>query len=487
MRIIKPKGIDTALCLTARVLHKGETMAKASINFAKAAKGGLAHNDRSEDREPDYLLPAEYRLQNEVDRSAGEASKMISDLYTEARENYRQKFGQPLKAKSYVWEAVVNLNKEHTLEDVQRLTRAIEKETGFTGVQIAIHRDEGHINERGVPQYNLHAHITFFTLDRQTGQQLYRKGLTERQKRENPELKAMNRERLSKLQDLTAEVLGMERGKRGSKAVRLDHKAYKEAKRQELAKVKDLKQEIADLRQELKANGANREDYARLEAENKQLKEKIKAKDLTIEDLKEQIEDLRKDLRRDNAKDEKLEQYREIILDQEERIDALIEQNKALEAKISPKEGQSMANGSKIDLRMVAELNNGISFPGEEQLKWRAERLLSDYGSELLLKEFLDQEAEPITKGVLKKEVVGFKITMTQANSLYTRLREREQSVRGFIKDAKSVFNSLGKAADKVKDFFRKLQQPERDRSVKEFKAQSKTKDKSRSRGGMSR
>ena len=459
-------------------------MAKASINFAKAAKGGLAHNDRSEDREPDYLLPVEYRLQNEVDRSAGEASKMISDLYAEARENYRQKFGQKLQAKSYTWEAVVNLNKEHTLEDVQRLVKEIEKETGFTGVQIAIHRDEGRV-ERGTPIYNLHAHITFFTLDRQTGEQLYRKQVTEKQKERG--IQPMNRERLSKLQDITAKTLGMERGKRGSKAVRLDHKAYKEAKRQELAKVKDLKQEIADLRQELKANGANREDYARLEAENKQLKEKIKAKDLTIEDLKEQIEDLRKDLRRDNAKDEKLEQYREIILDQEERIDALIEQNKALEAKISPKEGQSMANGSKIDLRTVAELNNSISFPGEQQLKGRAERLLEDYGAELLLKEFLDKEAEPITKGVLKKEVVGFKITMTQANSLYTRLREREQSVRGFIKDAKSVFNSLGKAVDKVKDFFRKLQQPERDRSVKEFKAQSKTKDKSRSRGGMSR
>jgi len=57
----------------------------------------------------------------------------------------------------------------------------------------------------------------------------------------------------------------------------------------------------------------------------------------------------------------------------------------------------------------------------------------------------------------------------------------------GFIKDAKSVFNSLGRAVDKVKDFFKKLQQPEKERSIKEFKAQSKTKDKQRSRGGMSR
>jgi hypothetical protein len=460
-------------------------MAKASINFAKASPGGLKHNDRTEEREPEYLLPVEHRLKNEVDRSAVEASKMISELYKEARENYRQKFGQKLQAKSYVWEAVVNLNKEHTLEDVQRLTKAIEKETGFTGVQIAIHRDEGHINERGVPQHNLHAHITFFTLDRQTGEQLYRKQVTQKQKERG--IQPMNRERLSKLQDLTAQVLKMERGKRGSKAVRLDHKAYKEAKRQELAKVKDLTEEIKELRAELKANGANREDYARLEAENKRLKEQIKAKELTIEDLKQEIEELRKELRRDNAKDEKLEQYRELLLDQEERIDALIEQNKALQAKLSTKEGQSMANGSKIDLRAIPELNKAISFPEEQQLNGRAERLLEDYGAELLLKEFLEREAEPITKGMITKEVVGYKMTMTQANSLYKRLREREQSVRGFIKDAKSVFNSLGRAVDKVKDFFKKLQQPERDRSIKEFKAQSKTKDKQRSRGGMSR
>jgi hypothetical protein len=460
-------------------------MAKASINFAKASPGGLKHNDRTEEKEPEYLLPVEHRLKNEVDRSAVEASKMISELYQEARENYRQKFGQKLQAKSYVWEAVVNLNKEHTLEDVQRLTKAIEKETGFTGVQIAIHRDEGHINERGVPQHNLHAHITFFTLDRQTGEQLYRKQVTQKQKERG--IQPMNRERLSKLQDLTAQVLKMERGKRGSKAVRLDHKAYKEAKRQELAKVKDLTAEIKELRAELKANGADREDYARLEAENKRLKEQIKAKDLTIEDLKQEIEDLRKDIRKDNAKDEKLEQYRELLLDQEERIDALIEQNKALQAKISPKEGQSMANGSKIDLRAIPELNKAISFPGEQQLSGRAKRLLDDYGAELLLKEFLESEAEPITKGMLKKEVIGYKMTMTQANSLYKRLREREQNVRGFIKEAKSVFNSLGRAVDKVKDFFKKLQQPEKERSIKEFKAQSKTKDKQRSRGGMSR
>jgi len=148
-------------------------MAKASINFAKASSGGLKHNDRTEAKEPEYLLPVEHRLKNEVDVSAKSADEKIKDLYSKAKENYQDKFGQKLQAKSYTWEAVINLNKEHTLEDVQQLVKEIEKETGFSSVQIAIHRDEGRV-ERGTPIYNLHAHVTFFTLD-QNGEQLYRK------------------------------------------------------------------------------------------------------------------------------------------------------------------------------------------------------------------------------------------------------------------------------------------------------------------------
>jgi len=326
-------------------------MAKASINFAKASSGGLRHNDRSEEKEPGYLLPVEHRLKNEVDVSAKEAESKIKDLYSQAKENYQKTFKQPLKAKSYLWEAVVNLNKDHTLEDVQRLTKEIEKETGFTSVQIAIHRDEGHINERGIPQYNLHAHITFFTLDKKSGQQLYRRGLTQRQKRETPDLKVMNKTRLSKLQDLTAKTLKMERGKKGSNAQRLNHKQYKAVKQAELAKVKNLTMEIKELRAELKAQGAVREDYAKLEAENKELKTQVKNKELTIEELKDKIELIRKDLSKNNTKDEKIKQYRELLLDQEERIDTLIDENKALQSKISLNEGQSTPQIEKTALK----------------------------------------------------------------------------------------------------------------------------------------
>jgi len=271
-------------------------MAKSSVNFQQAQKGGLKHNDRTEDHEPDYLLPPEHRLENEVDRSAMQAEEYINELYGDASEKYQQTFGQRLQSKAFLWEAVINLNKHHTMEDVKKAVKKIEEETGFTAVQIAIHRDEGHINERGVVQYNFHAHVTFFTLDRKTGEQLYRKKLTERQEKEG-RLKPMNRNRLSKLQDIVAESLGMERGKRGSNAQRMGHKQYKQAKQNEekvkqeaQAKIKEINEENKRLRAKLKAEQATRADYAELEALVKDLKAKAKEKDLTIEEMQERIE-----------------------------------------------------------------------------------------------------------------------------------------------------------------------------------------------------
>ncbi len=402
-------------------------MAKASINFAKSVSGALRHNDRTQDKEPDYLLPVEHRLKNEVDVSAVDAERKIKELYSQAKINYKNKFNQPLKAKSYLWEAVVNLNQEHTLEDVKRLVSEIEKETGFTSVQIAIHRDEGHINERGVAQRNLHAHITFFTLDKNTGQQLYRRALTKRQKEQQPNLKPMNKERLSKLQDLTAEVLNMQRGKKGSKAVRLEHKQYRALKRAELAKLKDLKAEISILRAELKEQKAKREDYAQLEAENKALREQIKAKELTITQLNEKIENLRQKLIKNSSKDAKIEQYKNLLLEQEERIDKLIDEKRALQAKISDflsSEGKSIIKELKNDLRAVFD------------------ELNSKKSAERLLKEFFEQEAEPITK-IFSKEPTGYKITNEQLNYLYELVKNREEAIKSKFKTYENSIESL--------------------------------------------
>jgi len=311
-------------------------MAKSSINFAKASAGGLQHNDRT--IVPNYLLQEEFRLENEYDISAQEAEKKIQNLYSAAKDNYQEKFGQKLQSKSYIWEAVINLNKEHILEDVQRLTKEIEKETGFTSVQVAIHRDEGRVEKSKdgeiIPIYNLHAHVTFFTLDKETGINLYRKDITPaqrneiekeifdkhpninkgeagseerkkfnklvREKKESKNFKVMDTKRLSQLQTLTAKSLGMTRGKVSVKeeaerlgvehdknpTKRLEHKQYKQVQQQkELIKAKDLKEELKKARESLKDQGAKREDYAKLEKLNKELQKERKEKMLTKENL----------------------------------------------------------------------------------------------------------------------------------------------------------------------------------------------------------
>jgi len=106
--------------------------------------GAMAHNDRSL-KDPSYLLPLKFREKNEINRSSKKADKKVHKLFAEAQINYKNHFNQKIQSKSYMWEAVVNLNAHHNMKDLKELVEEIEKETGFTGVKISIHRDEGHI------------------------------------------------------------------------------------------------------------------------------------------------------------------------------------------------------------------------------------------------------------------------------------------------------------------------------------------------------
>lgn len=178
-------------------------------------------------------------------------------------------------------------------------------------------------------QKNYHAHIEMMGLDEN--------GNAIRQK--------MNRTALQMLQTFTAKALKMQRGKENAsytqeqmreitaivgkksdyesttlyaqkfnevakdlgyfieKRKRKDTHDFKDAganreqaKRDTLAKQateKDLKEEIVKLREELKANHAERKDYAQLEQLNRGLKEQLKNKDLTIESLHQQINALK--------------------------------------------------------------------------------------------------------------------------------------------------------------------------------------------------
>ena len=467
---------------------KGTHMALSSIHFAKASDGGLNHNDRTEKTEPEYLLPPEYRLKNMFDFSAKDAAKNLRDLYAAAKVNYQNSFGQKLQAKNYTWEAVVNLNKEHDLIDVRKLVLEIEKKTGFKSLQIAIHLDEGRLEKAKdgsvFPIHNRHAHITFFTLDQKNGKQLMRQDIPPRERmllREeiieaNPNLRGeenkkmfnkvyqkiraeryrvFDREKLSELQDLTAKVLNMERGRKGSKTQRLEHKQYKAVKKQEaktqtetLAKQKDLKSEIGKLRAELQELGAVRADYAKLEQVNKELKKEIQEKNLTVYELQKKITLWRhEETNWENGK-----KYKDLY-------EELSQENKELKNELEA----NLRDSKNKDEEFVATSHKNTPEDKIELITDELKSLPRQSESE----ELNDEINSTLSKSVdylLKKNTK----TVEKKSFLYTESKE-ELDLNAFVADLKQVeqehrsnyqnfielFKSFKKFATKVKAIFK--------------------------------
>ena len=110
------------------------------------------------------------------------------------------------------------------MEDVETLAKHFNDKYGFQCYQIAIHRDEGHIDEDGKKQINHHAHLEFITLDKESGKNNYRRELI------TPNI-------LRRIQTETAEILQMQRGqdKRLSGAERIEPRKYTKQKEAEKA------------------------------------------------------------------------------------------------------------------------------------------------------------------------------------------------------------------------------------------------------------
>lgn len=253
-------------------------MANASIHFRKANRHNPFHNDRADS--PNYLLPEKHRKPNECNLTGRQTVKFEDELYNSA-----SSLGTTRRAErsNTVWEGVINLNAEHSLADVQKLAGEIGKFLNITPTQISVHRDEGHIDkETGEVKYNYHAHVRFFTLCRRTGKQMWRR-------------EHITRKRLTLVQDMVAERLGMVRGQ-ASDTKHLDPKQYRkraqsDVERKKLAEeVETLKSENERLKLKLERLNAEREriktleltaeakkeEYRRVDAERKEVKSKLK-------------------------------------------------------------------------------------------------------------------------------------------------------------------------------------------------------------------
>ena len=174
-------------------------MAISSVNFQKAKSNSVAETTR--EFEAKYLLPKEHRGENEFYNCGTDEKELFNQELSKAE----RKGGRVPKVENSLWEGVINLNKNHTIEDVNRVGEHIAKKFNVHYTRGALHRDEGHINKKGKVEYNNHAHINFMT---------YKDG------KQNWRLEFIDKEALRELQTEVAEILGMERGELNSKAVR---------------------------------------------------------------------------------------------------------------------------------------------------------------------------------------------------------------------------------------------------------------------------
>jgi hypothetical protein len=296
-------------------------MAKASIHFEKGSEGFFNHNDRTTPTVNSIFSDEK----NEVSNTSQEAFRIYRNELQKRAGAYTRRTGQKLQKKVITHRsAIINLHQHHTLEDLKPLILKLEKDLDTKVLQVAIHRDEGHISDDGKSIKNYHAHIEIMGIDSQgisIAQNSFDKNNQKIRKR-------LDGNYYRELQTFIAKTLKMERGKYNSKAKRLDTYVYKHHKERESktlslekAKVKDLTQEIKQLRAELKEIGATREEYAKLEQMNRDLKEQIEAKDLTIDDMRSHICELEKELFEEEmeieSKDEEIEKLKELAYSDE--------------------------------------------------------------------------------------------------------------------------------------------------------------------------
>lgn len=241
----------------------------SSINFKKSSDFQVFHNA---DVRPKYAIGGKLECNND----GYLALKLKNQIIQEAKEAYYKQTRQKFQAKSFEWSAVVNIKDSTTTQDLENLATHFNKKYGFQCYQIAIHRDEGHIDEQGQKVINHHAHLEFITLDKHTGRSLSRDIYN-------------NKAKMREIQTEVAQILQMERGidKRISNVKRIEPRAYARIKEEEKQNKKKLNLEIDNLKQKTQ----------KLESKNKDLSaeiENLKKEIITQKDIKAEFEKVRK-------------------------------------------------------------------------------------------------------------------------------------------------------------------------------------------------
>ena len=368
-------------------------MAISSINIQPSSGNAIIHNER--------IFDVAYALKsddvNEYHRIAS-----ITQTRQAIYEDYKLNHGRKLNTKATpIREAVVNLNENHTMEDLKKLSEMLDKDYQMKVLHIAIHRDEGHIDKTGEEKINYHAHIVFSNYD-------FDKHITIKR----------DKDVMRKLQTDVANCLGMERGEENSQKVRLDHRQYKRAMQEVEEKTKELQRELKEVKQE-----------------NTELKYSFKEMQKTITSLENLTAEQKRELHSLNSKvkNEKAE-YEELL----KKLDDL-KQDKA------PKTNESILNDKSIpekEKEVLKQFTSDLTISMQKEIKKEIVTvktgLLKSEDKEL----HIINEPNSLFKGIQKA-------FLNQFNVIYELAKEKAKE---FYKDIiKSKDTEISELKEKVK------------------------------------
>ena len=267
---------------------------KTSINFKVAKSDSEIHNFRKKSFDyirKDLTPKNEYWMEQK-----------IADRLLKIESYCKEKSGRKLQKNAMpIREAVVVIKENTTMQDLHNLSKRLEEELKIRIFQIAIHKDEGHYDkDTNEWKPNYHAHLVADWQDLETGKTLKHQSF-----------------HYSKMQDLAAECLEMERGVSGSLA-RLEAVEFKIKKREEDLKI--LEERYRQMQQEMESKNSEEfivkesdflgfqkiktdktiENYEKaFKTNNIQLlknKTELESKEKHIAELKTKIESLKKEV-----------------------------------------------------------------------------------------------------------------------------------------------------------------------------------------------
>ena len=201
-------------------------MAKTCVKFKPIEKGSEAHNFRLKDNLPHTFKDHKYLNEYFGLSELLNMKKSICSVRKEIEKRYIETVGQKMQKKATpIREGIIVIDENTTMDDLKLFSARLNNKFGIVVFQIAIHKDEGHIDRKtGKLKKNLHAHIVCDFTDQTTGKSL-----------------KLDKNDMADIQTLAAKTLNMERGKHGTKGG-LDMFEYKIAKKDE--EFCELKKEI---------------------------------------------------------------------------------------------------------------------------------------------------------------------------------------------------------------------------------------------------